>query len=102
MNKFLINCLLRRYLNSILETSGRYGEQVPSGDPAEWSCQQVYEFVRAMTNEEIAEKFKTEELDGMALSFITDSHLMQTMQLKLGPALKIMGIFADLRKEFAK
>jgi hypothetical protein len=56
--------------------------------------------VLVLSGEELAEKFKSEELDGVALGFMTDLHLMQTMQIKLGPALKIMGNFTHLRKDY--
>jgi hypothetical protein len=74
----------------------------PSGDPAEWSCEQVYAFVRIVAGAFIAETFKAQELDGMSLSLIKDDHLVQTMQIKLGPALKIMSKFNELRRTFAK
>ncbi len=86
--------------NSISKSTASF--KLPSGDPTEWSCDQVYEFVSAVAGVQIAETFKAQDLDGMALSLIKDDHLVQTMQIKLGPALKIMSKFNDLRRNFAK
>ena len=37
---------------------------------------------------------------GSALSLIHDDHLVKTMQIKLGPALKIMSKFNELKTKF--
>lgn len=38
---------------------------------------------------EIAEEFRSQEIDGQALLLLKEDHLMGTMNIKLGPALKI-------------
>ena len=73
----------------------------PGGDPSDWSCEQVYDFVRIVAGSAIADTFKAQDLDGLALSLIKDDHLVQTMQVKLGPALKIMSKFNELKKAYA-
>ncbi len=71
--------------------------QLPKGDPCEWSCEEVFEFVRVVAGINVAQVFKTQEVDGSALSLIRDDHLVNTMQIKLGPALKIMSKFNELK-----
>ncbi|XP_017695176.1 PREDICTED: polyhomeotic-like protein 2 [Lepidothrix coronata] len=39
--------------------------------------------------QEIAEEFRAQEIDGQALLLLKEDHLMSTMNIKLGPALKI-------------
>lgn len=38
---------------------------------------------------DVAEKFRSQEIDGQALLLLTEDHLVSTMNLKLGPALKL-------------
>jgi polyhomeotic-like protein 1 len=47
-----------------------------------------------------AEIFSTQEVDGTALSLIRDDHLVNAMQIKLGPALKIMSKFNEVKSRF--
>lgn len=62
---------------------------VPS-DPAQWNIQDVYEFISSLPGcLEIAEEFRSQEIDGQALLLLKEDHLMGTMNIKLGPALKI-------------
>lgn len=72
----------------------------PDGDPTEWSCDQVYQFVCIVADASVAQVFKNQDLDGAALSLIKDDHLVNTLQIKLGPALKIMSKFNELRRVF--
>lgn len=39
--------------------------------------------------QEIADEFRSQEIDGQALLLLKEDHLMSTMNIKLGPALKI-------------
>lgn len=39
--------------------------------------------------QEIAEEFRSQEIDGQALLLLKEEHLMSAMNMKLGPALKI-------------
>ena len=55
----------------------------------------MYDFVRSFDGcEDHAEEFKSQEIDGAALLLLTQEHLISTMKMKLGPALKI---FAKIR-----
>ncbi|XP_023130871.1 polyhomeotic-like protein 2 isoform X1 [Amphiprion ocellaris] len=60
------------------------------GDPAQWNIEDVYEFISSLPGcLEIAEEFRSQEIDGQALLLLKEDHLMGTMNIKLGPALKI-------------
>jgi hypothetical protein len=82
-------------LNQSYSTSA--DQQLPQGDPVEWDCDQVFEFVKCVAGVNVAQVFRSQEVDGSALSLIRDDHLVNTMQIKLGPALKIMSKFNELK-----
>ncbi|KAL4604972.1 polyhomeotic-like protein 2 isoform X2 [Arapaima gigas] len=70
---------------------GRTQEQhfLPS-DPTQWSVQEVFSFICSLPGcQEIAEEFRSQEIDGQALLLLKEDHLMSTMNIKLGPALKL-------------
>jgi hypothetical protein len=75
-------------------------QQLPMGDPAEWNCEEVYHFVKCVAGIQVAQLFKMQEVDGSALTLIRDDHLVNTMQIKLGPALKIMSKFNELKSKY--
>uniref|UniRef100_A0A672FA32 Polyhomeotic homolog 2b (Drosophila) n=1 Tax=Salarias fasciatus TaxID=181472 RepID=A0A672FA32_SALFA len=59
-------------------------------DPTRWNVEEVYEFIRSLPGcQEIADEFRSQEIDGQALLLLKEDHLMSTMNIKLGPALKI-------------
>ncbi|KAJ3602088.1 hypothetical protein NHX12_029848 [Muraenolepis orangiensis] len=59
-------------------------------DPTKWNVEEVYEFIRSLQGcQEIADEFRSQEIDGQALLLLKEDHLMSTMNIKLGPALKI-------------
>lgn len=59
-------------------------------DPGKWNVDDVYEFICSLPGcLEIAEEFRCQEIDGQALLLLKEDHLMGTMNIKLGPALKI-------------
>ncbi len=47
--------------------------------------------------QEIAEEFRSQEIDGQALMLLKEDHLMSTMNIKLGPALKIFARISMLK-----
>ncbi|XP_052891417.1 polyhomeotic-proximal chromatin protein-like [Anopheles moucheti] len=56
-----------------------------------WSVQDVYEFIRGLPGcADYAEDFVNQEIDGQALLLLKENHLVSTMDMKLGPALKIV------------
>ncbi|RMC07524.1 hypothetical protein DUI87_16998 [Hirundo rustica rustica] len=61
-----------------------------SSNPSRWSVEEVYEFIASLQGcQEIAEEFRSQEIDGQALLLLKEEHLMSAMNMKLGPALKI-------------
>ncbi|KAJ8264849.1 hypothetical protein COCON_G00139480 [Conger conger] len=67
-------------------------------DPAQWNVTDVYEFICSLPGcLEIAEEFRSQEIDGQALLLLKEDHLMSTMNIKLGPALKIFARISLLR-----
>ncbi|XP_030229997.1 polyhomeotic-like protein 2b isoform X5 [Gadus morhua] len=59
-------------------------------DPTKWNVEEVSEFIRSLPGcQEIADEFRSQEIDGQALLLLKEDHLMSTMNIKLGPALKI-------------
>ncbi|XP_062335129.1 serine/arginine repetitive matrix protein 1 isoform X2 [Osmerus eperlanus] len=58
--------------------------------PAQWSVEQVCDFINTLQGcGEVSEAFRLQEIDGQALLLLTEDHLMTSMNIKLGPALKI-------------
>lgn len=47
--------------------------------------------------QEIADEFRSQEIDGQALLLLKEDHLMSTMNIKLGPALKIFARISMLK-----
>ncbi|XP_075058199.1 sterile alpha motif domain-containing protein 7 [Mixophyes fleayi] len=59
-------------------------------DIHKWSSQDVYNFVSSLPGcFSSAQVFKDHDIDGLTLPLLTEDHLLDTMGLKLGPALKI-------------
>ncbi|TRY96647.1 hypothetical protein DNTS_024261 [Danionella cerebrum] len=66
--------------------------------PAQWNVEDVYEFICSLPGcQEIAEEFRSQEIDGQALMLLKEDHLMSTMNIKLGPALKIFARISMLK-----
>ncbi|XP_061163013.1 polyhomeotic-like protein 2 isoform X1 [Saccostrea echinata] len=62
----------------------------PTTNPGKWTVTEVYEFIKSMPGcTPYADEFKSQEIDGQALMLLKEDHLMTTMNMKLGPALKI-------------
>lgn len=47
--------------------------------------------------QDVAEEFRSQEIDGQALLLLTEEHLVSTMNLKLGPALKLCAHINSLK-----
>ncbi|XP_052339594.1 protein PRRC2C-like isoform X3 [Oncorhynchus keta] len=66
--------------------------------PAQWSVEQVWDFIHTLPGcVDVAEAFRVQEIDGQALLLLTEDHLMTSMNIKLGPALKICAHINTLR-----
>ncbi|XP_066446087.1 sterile alpha motif domain-containing protein 7 [Eleutherodactylus coqui] len=66
-------------------------EEIPTlQDIRKWTSQDVYNFVSNLPGcSTYAQVFKDHDIDGLTLPLLTEDHLLDTMGLKLGPALKI-------------
>ncbi|KAL3202551.1 hypothetical protein MRX96_042374 [Rhipicephalus microplus] len=79
-----------------------YPLQNCSNSPENWTVDEVAEYVSGIPGcERIAEKFRHHEIDGGALFLIKERHLMRTMDMKLGPALKMCATIGSLRDVFS-
>ncbi|KAK5863065.1 hypothetical protein PBY51_000123 [Eleginops maclovinus] len=67
-------------------------------DPGQWNIDEVYEFISSLPDcQQVAEEFRSQEIDGQALLLLKEDHLMATMNIKLGPALKIYAQISTLK-----
>ncbi|XP_053546169.1 polyhomeotic-like protein 2 isoform X2 [Bombina bombina] len=67
-------------------------------DPTKWNVEDVSAFIRSLPGcQEISEEFRAQEIDGQALLLLKEDHLMSTMNIKLGPALKIYARISMLK-----
>lgn len=98
-----------------------------SATPAQWSVEEVCRFISSLQGrfafmhsrflfsieplrsffaptyfcsgcEELAAQFLSQEIDGQALLLLREDHLISTMNIKLGPALKICASINTLRE----
>ncbi|KAL0962402.1 hypothetical protein UPYG_G00339580 [Umbra pygmaea] len=68
------------------------------GSPTQWNVEEVSHFISSLQGcEEVAAQFLSQEIDGQALLLLREEHLMSTMNIKLGPALKICAHINSLR-----
>ncbi|XP_063298723.1 polyhomeotic-like protein 3 isoform X2 [Pelobates fuscus] len=59
-------------------------------EPSQWTVEDVWAFIHSLPGcHDIADEFRLQEIDGQALLLLKEDHLMSTMNIKLGPALKI-------------
>ncbi|XP_067392774.1 sterile alpha motif domain-containing protein 7 [Emydura macquarii macquarii] len=67
------------------------GEDISSiEDIRKWTVDDVYNFIVSLPGcSDYAQIFKDQAIDGEILPLLTEEHLLDTMGLKLGPALKI-------------
>lgn len=75
------------------------GASFLSSTPAQWSVAEVCRFISSLQGcEELALQFLSQEIDGQALLLLREDHLISTMNIKLGPALKICASINSLRE----
>ncbi|XP_074509419.1 polyhomeotic-like protein 1 isoform X2 [Sebastes fasciatus] len=75
------------------------GAHFLSATPAQWSVEEVCRFISSLQGcEELAAQFLSQEIDGQALMLLREDHLISTMNIKLGPALKICASINTLRE----
>ncbi|KAM4567731.1 polyhomeotic-like protein 1 isoform 1-T2 [Fundulus diaphanus] len=74
------------------------GANFLSAMPSQWSVDEVCKFISSLQGcEELAAQFLSQEIDGQALLLLREDHLISTMNIKLGPALKICASINSLR-----
>ncbi|XP_054711047.1 LOW QUALITY PROTEIN: polyhomeotic-like protein 2 [Uloborus diversus] len=62
--------------------------------------QEVFEFIRDLPGcSDYADTFKSQEIDGQALLLLKEDHLMTSMSMKLGPALKLISQINSIKEE---
>lgn len=75
------------------------GANFLSATPGQWSVEEVCRFISSLQGcEELAAQFLSQEIDGQALMLLREDHLISTMNIKLGPALKICASINSLRE----
>ncbi|XP_047468221.1 polyhomeotic-like protein 3 isoform X2 [Mugil cephalus] len=68
--------------------------------PSHWSVEEVTAFIHTLPGcSDVAEAFRLQEIDGQALLLLTEDHLMTSMNIKLGPALKICAHINALKNQ---
>lgn len=72
------------------------GEEAPQ--VAEWTVADVAEFIKNLPGcESYAEDFSNHEIDGQALLLLKDNHLLKTIKMPLGPAVKLLAAVDKMR-----
>ncbi|XP_066547670.1 polyhomeotic-like protein 2 isoform X3 [Amia ocellicauda] len=75
-----------------------HAQHFQSSDPTKWNVEDVYKFIRSLPGcQEIADEFRSQEIDGQAMLLLKEDHLMSAMNIKLGPALKIYARISMLK-----
>ncbi|XP_048845386.1 polyhomeotic-like protein 3 isoform X2 [Brienomyrus brachyistius] len=88
-----------RNLRASEALDGSDGMPVPASNPTVWSVEEVWSFIYNLPGcQDIAEEFRSQEIDGQALLLLTEEHLMGAMNIKLGPALKICACINSLKE----
>uniref|UniRef100_A0A8C5Q085 Polyhomeotic homolog 3 n=1 Tax=Leptobrachium leishanense TaxID=445787 RepID=A0A8C5Q085_9ANUR len=68
-------------------------------EPSQWTVEDVWSFIHTLPGcHDIADEFRLQEIDGQALLLLKEDHLMSTMNIKLGPALKICAQINSLKE----
>lgn len=66
-------------------------QEEPISFLVKWSVDEVCDYIRSLPGYgDYADDFANHEIDGQALVLLNENHLVKTMNIKLGPALKIM------------
>lgn len=71
---------------------------VAQTEPSIWTVDDVWAFIHSLPGcQDVADEFRAQEIDGQALLLLKEDHLMSTMNMKLGPALKICARINSLK-----
>lgn len=85
-----------------VSTDGDMDQDEPISFLVKWSVDEVCDYIRSLAGySDYAEDFANHEIDGQALVLLNENHLVNTMHIKLGPALKIMSQIEAIKKKGA-
>lgn len=85
-----------------VSTDGDLDQDEPISFLVKWSVDEVCDYIRSLAGySDYAEDFANHEIDGQALVLLNENHLVNTMNIKLGPALKIMSQIEAIKKKGA-
>lgn len=85
-----------------VSTDGDTDQDEPISFLVKWSVDEVCDYIRSLNGySDYAEDFLNHEIDGQALVLLNENHLVNTMNIKLGPALKIMSQIEAIKKKGA-
>lgn len=71
-------------------------------NPLNWNVETVGNYVGSVCSVDIGELFKEQEVDGNAFLDLTKDDLLQLLNIKLGPAIKISTLIQKLRNEICE
>lgn len=75
-------------------------EDAITENPMRWTNENVRDFVYRITDDdEVAEKFIEQEIDGTSFICMCQTDMMELMSIKMGPAIKIYNRILHLREE---
>lgn len=85
-----------------VSTDGDTDQDEPISFLVKWSVDEVCDYIRSLAGyDHYADEFANHEIDGQALVLLNENHLVNTMNIKLGPALKIMSQIESIKKKGA-
>ncbi|XP_026169926.1 polyhomeotic-like protein 3 [Mastacembelus armatus] len=80
------------------ETTSISDREEDAACPSQWNVEQVFIYIKSLPGgQDVAAEFRSQEIDGQALLLLTEDHLVSTMNLKLGPALKLCAHINSLK-----
>lgn len=78
-------------------------QEEPISFLVKWSVDEVCDYIRSLPGYgDYADDFANHEIDGQALVLLNENHLVKTMNIKLGPALKIMSQIEAIKNKGAQ
>ncbi|VDP05270.1 unnamed protein product [Soboliphyme baturini] len=66
-------------------------------DPNSWSVDDVFLFVSSVVDEQSADLFRKQEIDGSALFLLSNDMMIKYLNVRLGPAVKIAGAIEKMK-----
>ncbi|XP_068604957.1 polyhomeotic-like protein 3 [Brachionichthys hirsutus] len=89
----------REWEQRLTETASDKEEDIRS--PSQWNVDEVFSYINSLPGgPAVAEEFRSHEIDGQSLLLLTEEHMVSTMNLKLGPALKLCAHINSLQHLF--